>query len=90
MNSTHELTVLERIDQLMGYARNQRNEYLMKYGHDTKYHLGYIAALKVIRQHITTKPVEQSPHSSSLDRVTTRPSSQRTISNERKRERDFT
>ena len=61
MNSTHELTVLEQIDQLMGYARNQRDEYLMKYGHDPKYHLGYIAALKVIRQHITTKPVEQSP-----------------------------
>ena len=58
------MTTLERIDQLLGYALKQRDTYIKNTlsppGYAPQYHLGYIAALRAIRQHVT-KPVEQTP-----------------------------
>ena len=56
-----EQTTLERIDQLLGYAFEQRDTYIKNIGHAPQYHLGYIAALRAIRQHDTTVELKECP-----------------------------
>ena len=65
MKPIEEQTTLERIDQLLGYALEQRDTYIKNIGHAPQYHLGYIAALRAIRQHIQANG-DQSPVSPRL------------------------
>ena len=44
------MTSLERNDTLSAIAKKQNDVHIKNSGHPSKYHLGYIAALRAVRQ----------------------------------------
>ena len=55
------MTLLERVDTLSAIAKKQNDVYIKNSGHPSQYHLGYIAALRAVRQSTGPETGDQSP-----------------------------